>query len=514
MNLANIIRYWSKRDPQRTTFFLPDREVSWAEMDDRTSRLAQGLIGLGVESGDRVGVLMPNCIEFCETVLAALKCGAVTVPLNFRLAPREVQEIMRRSGTKVLVAEGRLAATLARTPGGDDPLIVVVHPTTGGELEFENLVSLGEPTDPDVQVQPEHPAFICFTSGTTGLPKGAVLSHRNVMATAMERMVCDHWNASDVGFIPYAIAFTGGLVSMWMPLYVSGAQVVLEPTFDPERALDLIARRRVTAFIAVASVWEAMAASPGFEAADLSSLTTAATGGMYISDHLVRALGAKGVRLAQQYGLTEGGGLNIILPADQALTRVGSAGLPTPQCAARIEAEDGSACAPGEVGELLLQGPQLMERYWDDEQATAEAVVDGWLHTGDLASIDADGYIRIVDRKKDMLISGGVNVYPAEIERILAEIPELSEATVIGVPDAKWGEVPAVIARTESEFSPEQLLAYCRGQLASYKVPKHVIFRKEPLPRSMSGKVMKAQLRQEYDSVWTTGAHDSPNREE
>ena len=503
MNLANIMRYWVKREPSRTTFFLPDREVSWAEMDERTSRLAQGLMSLGIESGDRVAVLMPNCIEFCETVLAALKCGGVIVPLNFRLAPREVREIMRRSGTKILVAEGHLFDALAVAPEADDPRTVVVRPSAEVELGLEDLIQVAEPTDPNVQVEPDHPAFICFTSGTTGLPKGAVLSHRNVMATATERMVCDAWNAEDIGFIPYAIAFTGGLVSMWMPLYVSGAQVVLEPTFDPDRALELIAARRITAFIAVASVWESMTASPLFAEADLSSLTCAATGGMYISDHLIRTLGEKGVHLAQQYGLTEGGGLNIILPPDQALTRIGYAGLPTPQCRARIQAEDGSECPRGEVGELLLQGPQLMERYWDDDQATAEAMAGGWLHTGDLAEMDEEGYIKIVDRKKDMLISGGINVYPAEIERVLAEIPDLSESTVIGVPDHKWGEVPAVIARTTRPYTREQLISYCREQLASYKVPKHVIFRADPLPRSMSGKVMKAELRLEYDSVWT-----------
>jgi len=315
-------------------------------------------------------------------------------------------------------------------------------------------------------------------------------------------MVCDHWNASDIGFIPYALAFTGGLVSMWMALYVCGAAVVLEPAFDPERALKVIADRKVTAFIAVGSVWEAIVASPSFASADLSSLTTAAAGGMNISDQLVKALHDKGVLLAQSYGITEGGGLNLILPPDQALSRIGSAGLPTPQCRARIVSANGSECAPGEVGELILRGPQVMEYYWDDPAATAEAVVDGWLYTGDLASAE-DGYFRIVGRKKDMLISGGINVYPAEIERVLAEIPELAESTVIGVPDAKWGEVPAVIARLSTDLASEAIIAFCRERLAAYKVPKHVVLREEPLPRSMSGKVMKRELIDEYRSRWS-----------
>jgi fatty-acyl-CoA synthase len=502
VNLADIIRYWVKREPDRVTFFLPEREVTWAEFDERTSRLAQGLVGLGVNPGDRVALLTPNRIEFCETVLAALKCGAITVPLNFRLAPGEVREIIDRAGCTLLVVEDVLLSALtdAKEP---HPPAVTIGQAIHHALSFEELIACSENVDPRVDVVPEHPAFICFTSGTTGFPKGVVLSHRNVMAAAMERMVCDNWGARDIGFLPYAIAFSGGLVGMWMPLYVSGAQTVLEPSFDPERALDLIEKLQITAFIAVASVWESIVASPRFETSDLSSLTTAGTGGMYVSDSLIRSLDRKGVQLAQGYGLTEGGGIDLILPAEQALSRIGFAGLPTPQTRARIVADDGRECGPDEVGELLLQGPQLMEHYWDDAVATAEAVVDGWLHTGDLALTDEEGYIKIVDRKKDMLISGGINVYPAEIERVLAEVPDLTEVTVIGVPDQKWGEVPAVIARRQTTIGPDDVISLCRQRLASYKVPKHVIFRDEPLPRGMSGKVMKRELRDEYSARWS-----------
>jgi fatty-acyl-CoA synthase len=502
VNLANTVRYWVKREPSRTTFFLPEREVSWGEFDERTSRLAQGLMGLGIEAGDRVALLTPNRIEFCETVLAALKCGAITVPLNFRLAPREVREVIDRAGCKLLVTERSLFDALSEA-GVPHPPVVTIGERANGTVGFELLISTSQNLDPLVEVAPEHPAFICFTSGTTGFPKGVVLSHRNVMAAAVERMLCNGWGVKDVGFLPYAIAFTGGLVGMWMPLYISGAQTVLEPTFDADHALDLIENHQITAFIAVASVWEAVVASPRFEVSDLSSLTTAGTGGMYVSDHLIRSLERKGIALAQGYGLTEGGGNNLILPAKQALSRIGFAGLPSPQCETRIAGDDGHECAPEEVGELLFKGPQVMERYWDDPEATAETLVDGWLHTGDLALSDADGYIKIVDRKKDMLISGGINVYPAEIERVLAEVPDLTELVVIGVPDARWGEVPAVIACRGTNISEEELIAMCRKSLASYKVPKHVIFRDEPLPRGMSGKVMKRELHTEYAARWS-----------
>jgi len=500
MNLAGAIRYWAARDPDRMAFAMGDRELTWRQLDQRTSRLARGLQAAGVGTGDRVAALTPNCIEFCETVIACLKLGAIFVPLNYRLAPPELTDILRRSGASLLVAERELLDRLLAFDS-DVPARITCVPLAGprgSELDFEGLIDASDPSDPDAAFPPDHPAFICYTSGTTGLPKGAVLSHRNVLATAFERAVCDGWTSIDIGFIPYAIAFTGGLVSMWMPLYVTGAGTVLEPSFDPETALRIIAERRVTAFIAVGSVLEAMTAAPGFADADLSSLTTAATGGQVISRELIRRFARKGINLANQYGLTEGGGLNIILPAREAMSKIGSSGLPTPQCQARVARPDGSECEAGEVGELLLRGPQVMERYWEDPVATAETIVDGWLHTGDLVHRDEDGYLYVVDRKKDMLISGGLNVYPAEIERVLAELPGLVEYAVIGVPDTRWGEVPAAIVRAEPGFTPSDLTEFCQGRLARYKIPRHVILREEPLPRGMSNKVLKGELRAQY----------------
>jgi fatty-acyl-CoA synthase len=500
MNLAGAVRYWAARDPDRMAFAMGARELTWRQLDERTSRLASGLQAAGVSTGDRVAALTPNCIEFCETVIACFKLGAIFVPLNYRLAPPELTDILHRSGARLLVAERDLLDhLLAFDPAvpGRITCVVVAGPRQG-ELDFSALIDGSDPADPGAIFPPEHPAFICYTSGTTGLPKGAVLSHRNVLATALERAVCDGWTSIDTGFIPYAIAFTGGLVSMWMPLYVMGAGTVLEPAFDPEVALRIIAGRRVTAFIAVGSVLEALAAAPGFASADLSSLTTAATGGQAISPELIRKFARKGINLAQQYGITEGGGLNIVLPPREAMSRIGSAGLPTPQCQVRVARPDGAECDTGEVGELLLMGPQIMERYWEDPVSTAETLVGGWLHTGDLVRRDDEGYLYIVDRKKDMLISGGLNVYPAEIERVLADLPGLLEFAVIGVPDPRWGEVPAVIARAEPSLTAADLIEFCAGRLARYKIPRQIILREDPLPRGMSNKVLKRELREQY----------------
>jgi fatty-acyl-CoA synthase len=384
---------------------------------------------------------------------------------------------------------------------------VVIGPDESGTdlPDYETLLAESAAVDPMADFPPQHPAFICYTSGTTGLPKGAVLSHRNVMGTALERMTCDQWNADDVGYIPYAIAFTGGLVAMWMPLYVAGSIVVLDATFDAERTLQVIAERKVTAFIAVGSVLMAMAASPTFETADLTSVTTLATGGSPIPVELIRQYERKGLSLAQQYGLTEGGGLDLILSAAEALTRIGSAGQPTPQCRARVVRPDGNDCDIDEVGELILRGPQCMEEYWEDPAATADTVVDGWVRTGDLAAVDKDGYFRIVDRMKDMLISGGLNIYPAEIERVLAEFEALEELAVIGVPHPRWGEVPVVVGRARGDTSEAEILDFCRERLGKYKVPKRAVLRAEPLPRGMSGKVLKRELREEYRALEVSG---------
>ncbi len=502
MNLAGPLRYWSQRDPDRMAIAMGDRELTWAELDGRTSRLAQGLRGLGVGLGDRVAALVPNCIEFCETVLACFKLGATFVPLNYRLAPAELAEIIERCGASAIVADRAMLDALIdydATALGELRCIVTASPRDG-ESGFDDVVAASSPEDPRVHFAADHPAFICYTSGTTGAPKGAVLSHRNVLAVCAERIAIDAWNSTDSTYFPYALAFTGGLIAMWMPLYSVGGQTVLDDDFDPGRTLGVFEERGITQFIAVGSILEALTQAVSFETTDLSSLRMLGTGGQAISTAMLQAFGRRGLYVCQGYGLTECGGLSLALSGEMAEAKPGSTGIPTPQTATRVVDPFGEDVAQGEVGELLLSGPQVMERYWDDPAATKGAFLDGWLRTGDLVRQDEDGYFYVVDRAKDMLISGGVNIYPAEIERVLAGYPGIIELVVVAAPDEKWGEVPALIARRDRSAgdgpTADELIEYCRQRLARYKAPKYVLFQDDPLPRGMSNKIHKSEVRQ------------------
>lgn len=504
--LANPARYWGRTSPRRVMLVYGDREVTWGEFDERTSRLAAALVARGIEPGERVATLVENCVEFCEVAVAAFKAGAVLVPLNHRLAPVELADIVRRSGVACIAATAALLRPVAAV-GIDCVRHVLVVGDGDDELgpQFDAVIAASPVDDPRVEVADHQPAVICFTSGTTGLPKGVMLSHRNVMAVVTERILCDDWGRTEVGYLPYAIAFTGGLVCMWMPLYVLGATTVLDRSFDASRALRTIVERKITAFIAVPTVLGALAAHPHFATADLSSLRTLGTGGSRVPLELLEAFRAVGLGVAQGYGLTEGGGINLILDGTEALDHLGSCGRSVVNGRAKVIDEHGAPCAPGEVGELVLRGPTVMEGYWQDPVETERAFIDGWLRTGDLVTMDEQGYVRIVDRKKDMLISGGLNVYPAEIERVLDTIEGIDEAAVVGVPDARWGEVAVAIVVGHGSLNADDVLAACSARLGRYKVPKRVFFRAEPLPRGMSGKVLKRELREDYAARYACG---------
>jgi fatty-acyl-CoA synthase len=278
---------------------------------------------------------------------------------------------------------------------------------------------------------------------------------------------------------------------------------VLAPAFDPESALRTLVDDRITIFMAVPVIWQAIADRPGFGDADLSALKVAKSGGAPVPVPLLQAYAQKGIELIQGYALTEGSGITTTLHARDAVRKVGSAGIPTNGTRLRIVAEDGGECATGEVGEIHVRGPEVMLGYWNDPEASAAAVRDGWLATGDLGRVDEEGHLWVVDRKKDMLICGGLNVYPAEIERVIERIEGVLEIAVIGVPHARWGEVPAAIIFSGPQARPdaEDVIATCREQLADFKVPHYVVFSDEPLPRTMSGKLLKRELAEQYRDI-------------
>lgn len=500
MNLANVVRYWARWNRGGIAIRFAGRDVTYSGLNDATNRLANGLAELGVHKGDRVGILATNCIEYCETVVACLKGGAIIVPLNIRLVAKELEYIVKNADCRAVVVHSNLLPRIEEIGDGisEVKVIDIGNSNAGKTIPFESLRD-HDAVDPRVEIDEKEVAFICYTSGTTGLPKGAMLSHRNVWAQAVQRNLAEGWTYEDRIYLPFPLAFTGGMITVWMPAYITGAKMVLDNAFDPKRALNTIQEERITIFAAVPVIWEAMAQQPEFEHFDLSSLRCCAAGGAPVPERLIEIFQKRGLPLSQAYGLTEGSGLNTMLRSEDALARLGFAGLPSMQEACKVVHADGGLCGPGEVGELLIKGDEVMVGYWKNPAATAEALEDGWLHTGDLALMDKDGYIKIVDRAKDMLISGGLNVYPAEIERILASFPGVKEVAVFGVPDKKWGEVPAAVIHCAGHsLDEESIIEHCKEYLADYKIPRFILFHKEELPRSMSGKILKRELRKAY----------------
>lgn len=499
---GDTVAYWARWQGGRTAIRFGERDLTWAELSDRASSLAAGLADLGVAHGDRVGLLMSNRPEFIETVIACARLGAIVCPFNLRFTAPELAFVVGNADCTVVVTESALRPGLSMALE-HAPHLAVVDADDGS---FERLAGAGGTASP-VAVSPDDPFFICYTSGTTGDPKGAVLTHRSWFYASMVRALQGGINLNDRILLPFPMAFTGGLalslVAMW-----SGAQLVLEPAFDPARALHLIESQRITVFMAVPTIFQQMSLHPNFASADISSIRCASSGGATVPVPLLRTYLERGITMTQTYTLTEVSASGITLPYHQALERVGSCGVPAMHSEARIVDENGDEVPPGTVGEIAIRGPEVMIGYWRNPEATAATLRNGWCHTGDLGTMDADGYFYVVDRAKDMLISGGLNVYPAEIERQLAGIDGVLELAVIGVPDDKWGETPAVIAvaQSGSTITAEMVLERCVGQLADFKLPRYLVVRPEPLPRNMSGKVIKVDLRRQYADLPSTAS--------
>ncbi|GAB3972456.1 long-chain fatty acid--CoA ligase [Actinoallomurus acanthiterrae] len=480
MNLGRWIRDRARTTPRRTAIVFEDEETTYAELDDRSERLAAGLAARGLRPGDRVATLTDNRPEHAELFFACAKAGLILVPLNVRLT---VPELAYQVGD----AE---PAILFAAPGR------AVPPFAGPVLELtrEGLDAVTDGLLDERDVGPEAGLLIVYTSGTTGRPKGALLSHANCFWTNLSLDRGCELREDDVVLQVLPQFHVGGWNVQPLLAWWKGATVVLEPSFDPGRALRLIAERRVTTMMGVPATYQFMAAQPEFATADLSSLRCVVVGGAPMPEPLLHTWLDRGVRITQGYGLTEAAPNVLCLPPEEVARRIGWAGKPYPHVDVALLGPDGPLDGPGR-GELVVRGPNVFPGYWRNPAATRDAVPDGWLRTGDVAERDAEGFYRICDRVKDMYVSGGENVYPAEVESVLAAFPGVAEVAVVGVPDERWGE--AGCAFVVGNVPVDGLLAHCRERLAAFKVPKHV--RLVPaLPRSAVGKTLKNELRAEF----------------
>lgn len=487
----------------------PEWRLSFRQMNERANRLANWLRdSAGVGKGDRVAILAHDGVEHLDTFFACGKLGAIHTALNWRLHPQELAGIVRRMTPKVLVYSDDVrekVAELQRLIDGQSHAIGYYLHTEGegvpGSFRFEAAID-ASPADPVTteSLEAEDIAALILTGGTTGQPKAAMVSHRMISWNTLNTVIHDVTH-NDVYLNVFPMFHTGGLFVYTLPQIIFGGMTVLVRQFDPARVLELIERERVTIFGAVPTMYQLMAQAANWSQADLSSLRFCTSGGASLPvplvEHYTRE---KGIRFKQGFGMTEfGPGIFALAPED-AIRKAGSIGRPNFYVDARIVDDDNNLLGPDEEGELVLKGPSYCSGYFGDPEASAEAVDErGYFHTGDIARFDAEGYFYIVDRKKDMFISGGENVYPAEIEKALYQHPAVLMCAVIGLPDSKWGEAgkACVVLKPDAGASEEELLAFLAARLARYKVPKSVDI-VGSLPISAAGKILKRELKEQY----------------
>lgn len=489
VGLVDITAKRAALTPNRVAFehALTGATLTYAQLEDRCARGAAVLAAYGVEREDRVAMLCRNRVEFFELMFACAKIGAIYVPLNWRAPASELLPIMADCTPKVLIY-GADEADISRSISSGVRTIAL-------DGEYEALLEGHTPLVTDAQWRDDTVWTLIYTSGTTGTPKGVI---QTVQMSAVNAFHVGHafglvGGDTTLNFLP--LFHTAGIQLVTLPTLIAGGTVILMPAFDEARALELMPRLDV--FFGVPAVYQQLALHPEFENADLARVRAWGCGGAPLADVLVERFAAKGVRVCNGYGMTETGPTAFIAAPEDALTKIGSVGKPQMLLEVRIADSNGDAIAAGETGEIWMRGPGLTPGYWKRPEETAKAITkDGWLKSGDIGRVDADGCYYVAGRIKEMYISGAENVYPAEIENVLARHPSVLEAAIIGVPDEKWGEVGhafIMLRPNVADMTAAEVIQFCRANVAGYKTPKHVTFVDE-FPRTAAGKIRKHLL--------------------
>ena len=505
----NIGQWLTKRalmNPAREAYVDGNLDVrlTFAELNASSNRIANAFVAAGMEKGDRVALLMMNSSEFVEAFFALAKVGAVVVPLNWRLVPDELEFILKDSGaTRLIFGEEFLEATTELHGRGDatdiqhwlqvvdnDPLA----PFAESYREFRNAAPDAEPA---LRAADDDMLYIMYTSGTTGLPKGVVHTHDTSIWGCITIAATTYYREEDRFLSPLPLFHVGALTPITLNVYQGVTSIVMR-SFDPVLAWQLVEREKITIGLAVPAMLNFMLQVPNLERFDFSQWRWCLSGAAPVPESLIEACANIGIEVHQIYGLTETCGPACLIDAENALARIGSTGKAFFHTDVKIVDGNGEECPPNTPGEVIVRGDHVMREYWNRPEATAETIVDGWLHTGDVARMDAEGFVYIEDRIKDMIISGGENVYPAEIEKILQTHDGISEAAVIGQPSDTWGESPfAIVVRADDSLSEADVLGFCNGRMARFKQPKGVAFVAE-VPRNPSGKILKRILRKQF----------------
>ncbi len=477
---------------------------SFAELNLRANRVANACLKAGVKPGDRVAFLLMNGVEFVEAYLGLAKLGAAVVPLNWRLTPPELEFIISDSGASWLIFDDEFVTSAEiLSSAGKTGVKEWVHVSPSGTAPFARgyaeLVAGASELEPPIGAAGEDMLYIMYTSGTTGLPKGVVHSHRTslwavlTMSPVLDLRLRDRY----ISLLP--MFHVGALTPIMMNCYNGVTSVVLR-SFDPQLTWKLIEDESITIGLAVPAMLNFMMQVPNFASYDTSKLRWILSGAAPVPVALIEAYAARGIEIHQVYGLTETCGPACVIDAQNAIKRAGSTGKAFFHTDVRIQNSDGKICAPNTPGEVMVKGPHVMHAYWNQPEASAQTLKDGWLHTGDIATMDEDGFVTIQDRKKDMIISGGENIYPAQIENLLMEHPGIREAAVIGQPSERWGESPFVIlvpASAEDPPSEADVMGFLASRLARFKMPRGMAITDE-IPRNPSGKILKRILREDF----------------
>ena len=503
MNLGQMLAETAAKTPDKTAIIFHDQNTSYRDFDARANQVANGLIQLGVQPGDRVALYIHNLPIFMEAYYGILRAGASVVPLNVLYKAGEVEYILKDSGARAILTFGPFApvalAAAANAPELRHVIVAAAEEMPGATL-WRTAFADQPATAPQVAVQDEDVAVICYTSGTTGHPKGAMLTHRNLISNLNQCSAIETISTrpDDVVWLALPL-FHIYAMNVAMNLAVkNGASMVLIERFDLTSSLDAIQKNRCTVLYGAPPMFVGWAQVPTLKDYDLSSVRYIASGAAALPVRIMELFeGLAGVPISEGYGLTEASPV-VTSNAAGPVTKPGTVGPAIPGCEVRIVDEAGNEVAHGVMGEVICRGPNIMKGYWKQPQATAEALRDGWLHTGDLGTMDDDGYVTIADRIKDMIIVSGYNVYPREVEETLFKHPAVADAAVVQYPDPYQGEsVMAYVVLKEGATATEQeIIDYCRGQLAVFKCPRKVVFR-DALPKNNTGKVLRRELREQ-----------------
>ncbi len=500
------LSHWIERNAAfhgaKTAIVFEDEEISYAAFHRRIKRLAAALEqGLGIGSGDRLAHIGTNSPQSLDLLFACARLGAILVPLNWRLAVPELSYIIKDFGPSALFAEPEFHPTIDSIGNDLKDCRRVGYGGGEGWEDYDALLEAGEASAPApapaLAKEANTPVLIVYTSGTTGRPKGAVLSQAAIAWNAVNSAHLHDLTSADTILTFLPMFHVGGLNIQTTPALHAGATVVIQRRFEPGAALAAIREHAPTLLVNVPATMQAMLQHADWAKTDFGCIRVMMTGSTNVPAPLIRAYLDKGVAVGQVYGSSETAPIAIVLRGEDGAAKIGSTGTAALHCQARIVDDDGNALGPGEKGEILIRGPNLLSEYWNDTKATEAALKDGWFHTGDIGVCDEDGYFTIVDRKKDMIISGSENIYPAELEAVLAECPGILESAVVGRPDKKWGEVVvAVIVRKQGHgLEAGDVLGLFEGALARYKHPSEILF-VDTLPRNVMGKILKFEVRE------------------